>query len=108
MGLKMRIVIAAAVFFALGLQAASASDLETLAEEGYGVIEKTSVMGEYEGCDFDRHIPLADGLVFICEGYDYTYAYDPDVLILKNVKTGDIKVIIDDDEEEGTLVQVAK
>ena len=84
--------------------AASGSDLEDLAKEGYAVIEETSIDGEFEGCDFDKRIPLSNGLIFVCSEYNYDYAYAPDVLILKNVRSGDIKVLIDDEEFEGEAI----
>ena len=45
---------------------AYAADLEDLAREGYAVIEETRVEGSFEGCDFDKSIPLTNGLVFVC------------------------------------------
>lgn len=84
---------------------ARASELENLARKGYGVIIETSVNGTFNGCEYGRQIPLQDGLIFVCQGYQYAYAYDPDVLILKNVRNGDIKIIIDDDEYDGQLVR---
>lgn len=89
------------IFFAAF--AAHASDLEDLARDGYAVAEETSVDGEFEGCDFDKRIPLTNGLVFVCSTYSYSYSYMPDVLILEHIRSGDIKVIIDDDEYDGTL-----
>jgi hypothetical protein len=82
---------------------ALASDLESLARNGYAVIDETRVEGEFEGCDFDKRIPLANGLIFVCSSYNYTYSYRPEVLILKNVKSGDIKVLIKGREYRGTL-----
>jgi hypothetical protein len=79
------------------------SDLEDLAREGYAVIEETQVDGEFEGCDFGKRIPLMNGLIFVCSEYSYSYSYMPDVLILKNIRTGNLKILIDDDEYDGTL-----
>jgi len=92
-------------FFAtlLAAFAAAASDLEDLALDGYGVLSKTQVDGEFEGCEYDKQISLMNGLVFVCSTYHYHYAYSPRVLILKHLQTGDIKVIIDDDATSGTL-----
>lgn len=91
------------LLFILTNPAVYASDLEDLARDGYGVVEETSVDGDFEGCDFDKHIPLSNGLVFVCSEYSYTYSYSPEVLILEHVRSGDIKVLIDDEEYEGTL-----
>lgn len=95
--------VAAAFILSTVASAAGASDLEDLAKDGYAVIEETQVDGEFEGCDFDRRIKLINGLIFVCQTYSYSYAYMPDVLILKHIRTGDIKVLIDDDEYDGLL-----
>jgi hypothetical protein len=63
--------------------------------------------GEFKGCEFGKRIAFYDGLIFACETYSYHYAYGPDVMILKNVRTGSLKVIIDDDEYDGQLYQTA-
>jgi hypothetical protein len=82
---------------------AFASDLEDLEKEGYAVVEETQVDGEFEGCDFDKRIQLMNGLVFVCSSYNYSYSYMPDVLILQNIRTKDLKVIIDDEEYDAIL-----
>jgi len=82
---------------------AHASDLEDLARDGYAVIEETSVDGEFEGCEHGKQIPLTNNLIFVCSEYSYSYSYSPDVLILEHVRSGDVKVLIDDDEYDGTL-----
>lgn len=77
---------------------------ETLAKDGWAVSEKTYVDGDFEGCEYDKHIPLGNGLIFVCSGYGYSYSYRPDVYILKNVQGwGGYKVVIDDEEYDGTL-----
>ncbi len=82
---------------------AFAVDWEDLAKDGFGVLEMTSVQGEFNGCDFGRRIPLDNGLIFVCSEYNYNYSYAPDVFILKNVRDGRLKVVIDDDEYDGTV-----
>ncbi len=98
----MRIVWVSLVFLSIA-SAAEASDLEKLAKQGYGVVETTQVNGEYNGCEFNKQIPLTDGLLFQCNSYDYEYSYMPEVLILKHVTNGSIKVLIDGEEQTGTL-----
>jgi hypothetical protein len=83
--------------------AAYGSELEDFAREGYAVIEETQVSGEFEGCDFDRRISFVNGLIFVCSEYTYSYSFMPEVLILKNIGSGGIKVLIDDEEYDGTL-----
>jgi hypothetical protein len=79
------------------------SDLQELAKQGYAVVEETHVDGEFNGCDFDKPIPLTNRLVFVCRTYSYSYSYRPKVLILKHIRNGDIKVLINDREYSGQL-----
>ena len=96
----------AIVLTVVGMLEADASDLEGLARNGYAVIDETQVDGEFEGCDFEKRIPLTNGLVFVCSTYSYSYSFMPEVLILQHVKSGDIKVLIDEDEYDGTLYRL--
>jgi len=95
--------IVAPLFVAFPSNFVFAQDLEQMARDGYGVLERTSVNGEYQGCDFNRQIPLMDGLVFVCETYSYSYAYDPEVLILKNVRDGTVKTMINGTQVSGNF-----
>jgi hypothetical protein len=81
----------------------SASTLEELARQGFGVVEDTQVSGEFQGCEFGRRIAFTDGLLFVCGGYSYHYAYSPEALVLKSVRTGEVRVLIDDEEYDGKL-----
>ncbi|MFX0201258.1 MAG: hypothetical protein ACFFCW_34505, partial [Candidatus Hodarchaeota archaeon] len=82
---------------------AFADDLGDLARQGYAVIIETQVDGEFEGCEFDKRIPLMNGLIFVCSTYSYSYSYMPEVLILQHIRTGDVKVLIDGEEYNGQL-----
>lgn len=72
------------------------ADLESLANEGYAVVEETRVAGncEYNGCLATGPLRLANGRVFVCTtfGFDNTQ-YMPNASILKN-KDGDFKILI--------------
>lgn len=83
---------------------AVASDLEDLAKAGYAVIDETTVKGyDFEGCDYGRVIAFNNGLKLQCSEYKYHYSYNPEVYILKNARSNDYKVIIDDEEFDGRL-----
>ena len=43
---------------------------------------RTTVDGEWEGCDFEKRYRLMNGLVLKCSTYFYEYAYMPKVEIL--------------------------
>jgi hypothetical protein len=80
-----------------------AGDLERLARDGYGVLDSTTMMGEFNGCDVGAKFPLANGLIFVCSAHHFGAVFEPEVLILKNVRTGETKVLIDGDEFEGRI-----
>lgn len=82
---------------------ALASDLEDLARDGYAVIDETQVDGDFEGCEHGKSIPLLNGLVFVCSEYNYSYSFMPEVLILQHVRSGDFRILINEDEYRGTL-----
>lgn len=98
-----RLIAIIALTSAVLSNVARASDLERLARNGYGVALTTQVNGEFEGCDFGKRIRLMNGLVFQCQTYAYHYSYMPEVLIVKSVHDGSLKVLIDGDEYDGTL-----
>jgi len=87
----------------IGSMGAGASDLGALDVDGYAVVEETRVNGAFEGCDFFKRIPLVNGQAFVCSTYSYSYSYMPKVLILQHVDSGQIKVLINGNEYEGTL-----
>lgn len=79
-----------------------AADWERLCKDGYRVIEKTSIYGEFNGCEYGKYYKLSNGLTFKCEEYEYMYEYNPDVFILQN-NYGRLKVIIGNEEIDGSL-----
>jgi hypothetical protein len=80
-----------------------AEDWESLCKSGYAAFIKTTVSGDFKGCEYDLAIKLENGLVFVCRSYSYHYAYHPEVYILKHFRTGDIKVMIDNEEFQGQV-----
>lgn len=96
-------VACSVVMFMIAVAPALSSELEHAAKAGYGVLYETTVPGAFEGCDFNRRVVFDNGLFLVCSSYSYHYAYRPDVLILKSVRTGAIKILIDDEEFEGTV-----
>lgn len=95
--------LAAMACLSLTATGAVALDLEDLARDGFGVLQITNVDGEFNGCEHNKIIPLTNGLVFICSSYRYSYSYRSEVLIMKSVKTGEIKVMIGGSHYSGQL-----
>jgi len=68
-----------------------------------GQMIETRVKGAFEGCDFDKLVPLANGLIFQCQTYSYTYTYSPGVQIfLMNNAT---KIFINGKEYKGKILR---
>ena len=100
--MKKSLLIAALLSFAAA--PALGSDWEDLAKDGWAVVQSTQVDGDFEGCEYDKRIPLMNGLIFVCQEYGYSYSYMADVYILQNVRGNyGYKVVIDDEEYDGTL-----
>ena len=53
----------------------------------------------FNGCEHGKVIAFDNGLKFKCS----EYSYNPDVYILKHVQYNDYKVVIDDEEFEGSI-----
>jgi hypothetical protein len=79
------------------------ADIESLAKEGYAVVEETRIAGnyEYDGCTAKGPVRLANGKVFVCTTFGYdNNQYMPKVSILKN-KNGDYRILINGNEYSG-------
>lgn len=100
--LMRRVLLLFVIFVFANVEVCIANDFEELCKDGYGVIVKTYISGTFEGCDYNKSYKLANGLIFQCNEYNYSYNYNPDVYILQN-RYGNLKVIIDDEEFYGTL-----
>lgn len=100
---KKYILFAAFIFYLSILSPTYAANLEELSKDGYAVAEKTSILGEFNGCEFDKIYKLANGLIFKCAEFNYYYSYNPEVYILEHIKNGDYKVVINNNEYYGSL-----
>lgn len=84
------------------------ADLESLAKEGYRVVEETKVVGQFKGCDARTALTFTNGKVFVCSTYAYSFAvYMPVAYVLKN-KGGDITVLINGTAYNGTFLEQGK
>lgn len=93
------------IILALNTLPSFASDWENLCKDGFGAVEKTSIREDFKGCEYGKEIPFEDGLGIRCTSYNYHYAYHPEVYILKNIKNGQLKFVIDGNEFEGVLLR---
>ena len=75
------------------LEGSNLSDLE-----GYTVAKVTKVDGDFEGCDYDKKIPLTNGWTLTCNSYHYAYSYMPEAVVMtRDIGAGfSIKAVIGD------------
>src|SRR5690606_744759 len=84
--------------------AAGATDLHELFYEGYSIVEKTRVAGEFPGCVAGRRIPLENGMVFVCSELNVARGGSTEVVIVED-DYGDVRLTIDEGEYRGTLLR---
>lgn len=69
------------LIFLLPIQSLALSSWDFSGMEGYTIIAETKVDDEFEGCEYDKKIKLANGWILTCSTYKYSYSYRPDVII---------------------------
>jgi hypothetical protein len=87
-------ILAGAALAATSLGAASAKPVDDLVAGGFVVVKDTSVIGDFDGCDYDRKVPLKGGGVFTCSGFGYLHARDPKAVLLKSKDGRTYKLVI--------------
>ena len=95
------------IFMLITSSPAVSEDLESLAKEGYRVVEETNGVGQFKGCDARTSLTFTNGKVFICSTYAYSFAvYMPVAYILKNGEN--IKVLINGTAYSGSFLKQEK
>ncbi len=90
-------ITAAAILSAVAAVAAGAAlakPEDDLKSNGFVVVRQTSVMGDFEGCERDRAIPLVGGGVFTCASFGYMHAHNPKAVLLKSKDGRQYKLVI--------------
>ncbi len=98
-----RASIAAAIWAAAGLGAAVAAPVDDLKAQGFTVFRDTKVMGDFDGCDYGREVPLASGGVFTCSGFGYMHATNPKAVLLKSRDGRQYKLVVNNTVFEGAF-----
>jgi hypothetical protein len=77
----MRVLLTPVLLLALVLSAHAieVDDLDEL--EGFTLVVKSTVVGDFEGADFDKLVKLDNGMVFEFQSYNYEYAYRPSAAV---------------------------
>ena len=102
------IVFMGIVMMLAASEASFSADLESLSNEGFRVVEETKVVGQFKGCDARTALTFANGKVFICSTYAYSFAvYMPQAYILEN-QNNDIKILINGIAYDGSFVEQEK
>jgi hypothetical protein len=94
-------ILAGALLAAASLATGRAADdpaktavVENLTANGFEVVKRTAVMGDFDGCDYDRQVQLKGGGVFTCSGFGYMHAHNPTAVLLKKKDANAYKLVI--------------
>jgi hypothetical protein len=68
--------------------------VDDLVASGFKVVKDTKIVGDFDGCDYGRAVPLAGGGTFTCSGFGYMHARDPKVVVLKSSDGRDYKLVV--------------
>jgi hypothetical protein len=98
---KPRAPLLIAVISAVTATLAQAASKSSLENDNWIVVAKTTVSGTFNGCDYDLPVPLDGGYTFLCQEYNYHYAYRPDFIVMERENSR--KYVIDNQEFMGTL-----
>lgn len=69
--------------------------VDDLVASGFVVVKETKVVGDFDGCDYGREVPLASGGTFTCSGFGYMHAHDPKVVLLKSPDGRQYKLVVE-------------
>jgi hypothetical protein len=67
--------------------------VDDLVASGFVVVRDTKVVGEFNGCDYGREVPLAVG-TFKCSGFGYMHATSPKAVVLKSPDGRQYKLVV--------------
>jgi hypothetical protein len=82
---------------------ARAGPVDDLTASGFVVVKTTKVIGDFDGCDRDRKVPLKGGGVFTCSGFGYMHAQNPTATLLKSKDGAHYKLVINDAVFDGAF-----
>ena len=68
--------------------------VDDLVASGFVVLKDTKVVGDFDGCDYGRQVPLAAGGTFTCSGFGYMHAHDPKAVLLKSPDGRQYKLVV--------------
>lgn len=82
---------------------AKAAAVDDLVANGFVVVRATSVIGDFDGCDYDRQVPLKGGGVFTCSGFGYMHAQNPKAVLLKKKDGSQYKLVVENAVFDGSF-----
>lgn len=98
---KLIVVGLACLLFACFSSSVYALDADDLTElVGYTIIASSSVVGNFEGADYDELVELDNGMIFRFREYNYSYSYRPTAIVFAYAYSDSIilyKLVIDDE-----------
>jgi hypothetical protein len=69
--------------------------VDDLVASGFTVVKETKIVGDFDGCDYGRQVPLAAGGTFTCNGFGYMHAQNPKAVVLKSPDGRQYKLVVE-------------
>lgn len=77
--------------------------VDDLTASGFVVVKQTKVAGDFDGCDYGREVPLANGGVFTCSGFGYMHARNPKAVLLRSPDGRQYKLVVENAVFDGAF-----
>ena len=68
--------------------------VDDLVASGFKVERDTKIVGDFDGCERGREVPLATGGTFTCSGFGYMHASNPKAVLLKSPDGRQYKLVV--------------
>jgi len=77
--------------------------VDDLVASGFKVVKDTKIVGDFDGCERGREVPLAAGGTFTCTGFGYMHASNPKAVLLKSPDGRQYKLVVGNAVFDGAL-----
>lgn len=89
------------------LSAVAMDDYDQQQLMGYALIAESSVVGDFEGADFDKLVELDNGMIFRFTSYHYHYSYRPSAYVYAyHASVDEVRKVVPDATSDLTVYKL--
>lgn len=96
-------ILAGVILAAASFGTARATVVDDLLANGFEKVRDTSILGDFDGCERDRQVPLKGGGVFTCASFGYMHAHNPKAVLLKKKDANQYKLVVENAVFDGVF-----